>query len=129
MADAIPVFKVGDTEPPLRLSVTDHRGQLIDFTTADEMTLFAESGAGTITGPCEPIDPPEISLDEDRREIELNVRYEWDPADTARANIGTYDCEVYVVWDAGRTRRETYPNGENGIADYFRFAIAANKQP
>lgn len=103
--------KQHDTWPPLRFAVTDEDG-LVDLTSADSITLIL-SGPTTVTGLCDPIDPP----DQDG----FNLSYTLAAGDTA--TVGTYRGEIEVNFDASALPQaiETFPN-----AGTFAFVIEAD---
>lgn len=92
--------KQGDTWPPLRFKVTDEDG-LVDLTTADSITLRL-AGPATVTGSCDPIDPPDSDG--------FNASYTLAAGDTA--TVGTYRGEIEVNWDSSALPQaiETFPN-------------------
>lgn len=122
----------GDTYPPLRLSVQDQQG-LLDLTAAEGTIVgyfegsVGETVIGTITGPIEPIAPPEDGLDADGNSIQFNARYVWQPGDTDE--IADYRGQIRVEWDAGGDDVETFPSGEDGEAIFFEFSVVDNLVP
>ncbi len=126
---ARPSVKVGDTYPALKFSVTDQRGELVDFTAAaGTITMYARGDPGTIDGPMEPIDPPEEGLDENRRTIFLNIAYPLARDDTRADAAGDYVAEIVTEWDADGVQVETFPGGEDGQSRFFEFSIVANNR-